>query len=480
MKTKIYLNPLAKYLIIISCFLSQTNKSLSQKTNALPPNMRQPYLEIISIEPSILIEHSLTHIYFKFSNTGYQPNLKERTGWIAAEFDASNEGKFFSNQDWPITQLAPGATVYGVVTVTTPKAGLNRYLKIFYYDSLQRVGEFGTIKSPIFETDENNITVGGLFNFQLTGFKIFTTRSVHVDTDFGSLAVSVNNTPVSMPCGNQAANACTVQLGDLNNGDHNFQGKSLMGPNTALETNDFVVLPQSDQNLFLNYYIINNGYSGQHEAEEVLNIISDFTAGGLDAYSGGNSWDGLNIATQKLNHWITSYDCNGPVVADTMTIPNSSLFANTDNNSAMNITRRYNGEMYKSQNGCGHTSDYEVYSVLKRAQPDTSNKFLPQYHFNITANKQITLGFIQQSWSGIQTISNNNDEIINVSDPTYGYINNGIYYAPNNIQSPQLIILRGTTPNSNLINENSKEVVVFIQLVPFPHLNSNRFIINKN
>jgi hypothetical protein len=179
--------------------------------------------------------------------------------------------------------------------------------------------------------------------FRLDKFHIDNTRAVHEDTDVVGLALKV---------GDQMFGPLIKRMGDVNNGDH---GVGLQfGP---------IPIPSTGIPILFNYQILNSGHKDQAEIDNLLNQGADYLTKSATASGSPIEIAGAWIAKFFIS-WLT-VDCDGPVAIDQIALSGATLDELTLGASTYSDTRRYN--RYKSQDGCGSSSDYKVtWSIIRQ------------------------------------------------------------------------------------------------------------------
>ncbi len=192
----------------------------------------------------------------------------------------------------------------------------------------------------------------GTYTFTLDAFKITNTRSLHEDTDFASIAVSVGGgTPITVPA---------KAMGDLNNGAYQV-GLSI--PNVTV---------QAGQAVDFSYSIVNSGFAANSLEQDLRKLASQAAqkAGGAGAAAlAALATDDPNAASiadkigQSAGGWaggklidIIFADCDGTVAAADHVFSGAQLAKQTAG--GVTLARTDNNPGTDSPTGCGSNSQY--------------------------------------------------------------------------------------------------------------------------
>jgi hypothetical protein len=218
-----------------------------------------------------------------------------------------------------------------------------------------RVAE-GEIFRPIVEV--------GLYTFTVESFRITDTRSLHNDTDYVSLAVSVGlNPPVTVPA---------KSMGDVNNGTH---AVNLSIPNVAVGPNDAVAFT---------YSIVNSGYSSNLVEEALQKAVSAASskaaaaaAGAVGGALGGPAGSILSVVGTAAFGWLAGKlegvifpDCDGVVAGADHAYTGEQLVTQTANGKVITVSDLNKGT--NSPDGCGANSVYYVTWSISTQPPSGS------------------------------------------------------------------------------------------------------------
>jgi hypothetical protein len=424
----------------------------------------QPTVSILHIEPEQPVEGMPMLIYFRFTNNS--ADGRSLTGWIGGDINSGTGQPGTSTNDWEVTDLANKQSIDGAISVKAPDAGINRLVRIFFYETKNVTGGNITKSLPIYNMGQRNINVAAIITFKLENFIIRHTRARTTDTDWGSLYVSLNDQPAMTPC--------SYFLGDFENGSFEFNpvkeiNIGAIGTGTSktrFESDPIIVIPGINSIVRTSYFMYNGG--SIVNSDEFLKGFANATAN-PDLFKGPRpgreAW--FDLLRVLCPAFTFTGACDGFVVGDSMMIQTNDLFNNTLYGNAR-FSRRFNSEEFASQIGCGNTSDYEVISSTKRisSATDSYNGNSPVYT-SITASHKLNLlssniSASSITWQRIETIDAGGN-FIPVNDPSYGYVTGSIYNAPAQITKPVLVILRGTCTRY-WVNGNSYDVFAESQL----------------
>lgn len=451
----------------------------------------QSSVSILHTEPDQPVEGMPVIVYFRFTNR----TTSNLSGWIGADINSGTGVPGVSQVDWEVRDLPPQQYTDGAVFVRAPDAGLNRSIRVFYYQTKTNTNNQVSKSAPMYIIGEQTINISALLNFQLETFKINHTRARSTDTDYGSLFVSLNDQAVMQPASNF--------LGNLQDGIYNYNkdefsyqlalkqafmnsgGNEVPKVNRIFDSGPFAVVPGSNATIKAAYFVYNGG--SITNSDDFLKGFAEATASPAlfnGPRPGRTAWfDVMRVLCPPLN---VVGACDGFVVADSMLIQTNDLFNITGTGKAQ-FNRKFNSEEFASQIGCGNTSNYEVNSKISRLSNANSMLNSPIFP-SVTANRTIQLSRsrlnnIPVVWQRLETISSNGDFITTTDAATYGYVSGDSYHAPSEIKKPLLIILRGISPqtviNSSTYNVFSgsslKNVTAIIQLIPGSGIIINRY-----
>jgi hypothetical protein len=202
-------------------------------------------------------------------------------------------------------------------------------------------------------------------NFSLDNFRITDTRSLHNDTDYATVSITVGSHP---------AVTKTVRVGDVNNGTHNVG----LGASADVPTTGSVPVVFS-------YVILNNGHGDpstvQKGVEAALSSLGSKAAQAAASAAGGavgavlGSELGTAIvpligtALGALAGWLVGEvgsvlfaNCDGVVAAGIKIISNTDLIAQTANGRKVSDTVDHPGT--NSPTGCGSNSRYYTTTTI--------------------------------------------------------------------------------------------------------------------
>lgn len=172
------------------------------------------------------------------------------------------------------------------------------------------------------------------YNFVLDSCRITNTRSVHEDTDYASLGVSVSNAMVGTPQ--------TKSLGNLNNGVHPIN--LVVGPTpVAADPNIPVAMA---------FQIVNSGHT---DYSTIVDALSAGTGALIDSYLPG-AGSATGVVLKYLGGILTA-NCDGPVAVDKI-VTNGQQLAEWTASGQHSVTTYYPGT--DSPTGCGSNSEYYV------------------------------------------------------------------------------------------------------------------------
>jgi len=210
-------------------------------------------------------------------------------------------------------------------------------------------------KAPINVLKQAPVTAGpsaapSLYTFTLVSFKITDTRSVHEDTDFASIAVSVGGAAASGPP--------VKSMGDLNNGTYPV----------GLSVKNVSVDPK--QSVDLSYSIVNTGYAANSVEQDLIKATDAAAEAGAKAGAEaastavtGTPLPGTAIAAASKS-WIDDLvgvifaDCDGPVAGADHVYSGAQLSNLTAGGKVLTMTDKDPGT--DSPHGCGGNSMYYV------------------------------------------------------------------------------------------------------------------------
>jgi hypothetical protein len=438
------------------CVIAMMHGAAQQ--NRLSPYHESPGVQILQIEPQLPVEGQPVTIYFRFSNNSPGGGLV-LNGWVGAEINSGTSSPSQSAIDWPVTNLANNQWVDGAINVVAPSAGMQRTIRLFFYQTQSRASDATLTKSaPQYGVGDRMTDIACYFLFSLDKFIVKHTRARTTDTDYGALYATLNGQPAMQPLG--------VFLGNFKNGTFPMRGTDASGKPVSLISAPISVVPGRAASLDVAYSIYNGGGIAD-QSKFILSMAQALTTPKLfdGAGAGHTNWE---TAVQVLNPFFNILGgCDGLTALDSITRDISGFFLSTQQTS-QSFERDFNSEAYASQTGCGNTSNYTVLSSVTRLTSDgigqaavnqvaLSAELLNGTGSNITPSvtminryvgpgSQVTLptGIL---WQSIQTLDDNGN-FMNVSDPAYGYINGTIYQAPAQWTKPLLVVLRGAA-NSN-------------------------------
>jgi hypothetical protein len=188
-------------------------------------------------------------------------------------------------------------------------------------------------------------------SFSLDSFRITETRSVHKDTDFASVSVTVGTNP---------AITQTRAMGDLNNGTYQVS----LGVSADI--------PADQTQIVFSYTIVNNGHTDQSTLEKAVSAA--LTALGAAGAKGGATELGALLGTGvvpiagsalgALSGWLVGEltsvifaDCDGPVAIGVHIYTGEQLIQGVSGgNKIVEANVQHNGS--DSPVGCGANSIY--------------------------------------------------------------------------------------------------------------------------
>jgi hypothetical protein len=454
----------------------------------------QSSVEILHVEPEQPVEGMPVIIYFRF----YNRTSSNLSGWIGADINSLTGTPGQSSVDWEVKDLPSEQYVDGAVFVRAPNAGINRLIRVFYYNT-KTVNDGHVSKSqPMFRMGEQSLDVAALISFSLKQFRVNHTRARSTDTDYGSLYVSKNDQPVMQPCSKFLGN---LQDGLFSfNSDQDRQAMASMNKqltlnqaysvaatsfatqqqqailNNVFDSGPFAVVPDRNSVIKPVFFIYNGG--------SVVNT-NDFLKGFAEATAnpqlfngprpGRATWfDVMRVLCPPLN---VVGACDGFVVADSMLIQSNDLFNVTGTGNAV-YQRNFSSEEFASQTGCGNTSNYDVECVTKRISHAGMMENVSPIYTSVTANQRINLfSNISNSqdivWQRVETIASDGS-FTTTADPAYGYVESNKYVAPADVPRSLLVILRGVRPQLVIDNDEYdvfagselRLVTAIVQLIP--------------
>lgn len=209
-----------------------------------------------------------------------------------------------------------------------------------------------------------------VYTFSVPSLQIDNTRSLHEDTDYVSVTLTIGTNPPQTK---------TKALGNVNNGTHviglDFDGISV----------------PAGQNAVLSYAVVNNGHASEADVESALvkagdslgekaaqaaaSAIGGAIGAELGASIGTAAVPILGTALGVLAGWligelggIVFADCDGPVAAGVHILSAADLAGGTAGGAVLSDTDHSPGT--DSAWGCGSNSDYYVtWSVNAGATP---------------------------------------------------------------------------------------------------------------
>lgn len=223
------------------------------------------------------------------------------------------------------------------------------------------------------------------YTIRLERIHVSKTRSPHTDTNY--LTFSVKN-------GASDPLKIYAKLGNMPDGDYRVsdlinrtpQPSSGIGPSNA---SDFIEIYNPKDTVIINWAIMNRGHANDQTAISEITQIGDKL---IDRYLGsgsgagtpegmgntsidGEGW-GSSIDWAKIVKWVFGWlielldpNCDGGVVAQTITTNASELAAKTKGGTTFTKTLAYPGT--NSAVGCGENSLYFVtYSITYKHYPD--------------------------------------------------------------------------------------------------------------
>jgi hypothetical protein len=173
------------------------------------------------------------------------------------------------------------------------------------------------------------------YKFVLDNCEISNTRSLHQDTDYASLAVSVNNKIAGGPK--------TTFMGDVNNGLHQIN----------LEVGPIPVAVDQNTPVDIGLQIVNSGHPDYSTMITALSnsmgsLVNDFVPGAGTA---------AEYVVKNLGSLLDLGNCDGPVAVDKI-YTNGQQLADWTANGPHTVTKYYPGT--DSATGCGSNSQYKV------------------------------------------------------------------------------------------------------------------------
>ncbi len=213
----------------------------------------QPAVTILNTEPEQPIEGKLVTIYFRF----YNPTDNPLTGWIGAEMYSGTGAPGKSVVDWPIKDLGNKQSVDGAIMVRATDAGIQKKLRVFFYETQQKNNTSIIKGAPKHVIAEKDINIAALINFRLNTFTINHTRARTTDSDFGSLYAAVDGQPVMQPA--------SIYMGEFKDGTYPFGGIDANKTKLSiLETGPIALVPGLNSNVHIAYTIYNGGGVVEH------------------------------------------------------------------------------------------------------------------------------------------------------------------------------------------------------------------------
>ena len=452
-------------LFLLGCTLIQG------QITAKPHNIAvQPYVTILHTEPDQPVEGMPLIIYFRLTNNNL--NGSTLNGWIGADINSGTGYPGISSGDWQVINLPNKEYIDGAVWLKTPDAGINRLIRVYFYQTQQPSGTGVTKSPPLYEIGQQTINIGALLNYKLENFKINHTRARSTDTDWASLFVSQDGQPVMQ--------STALYLGDFQDGTYPFKGKDAEGnQQNSMETGPFTIVPGNNSTLRISYFIYNGG--SIEDRKGFLNGFASATADPSLFHGKRPGKSTLFTAMRVLNpFFLIMGACDGFVVGDTMVIQSNDLYSNTFMGN-VDFSRRFNTEAYASQAGCGNTSDYEVFSNMKKISTPTNPRYGYKPGWSVHDGGKLEfdprLKMTLTSWQRLETIGPSG-EFITVTEPAYGYISGLTYHAPAQISKPMLVIIRGNRSQFQVEGNDLNvladgplgKVTQIVQLLPGPQI----------
>jgi hypothetical protein len=292
-------------------------------------------LQVDAVTPSAPVEKTQASVSFTLENL----SLAATSGAVTSNWGTAAV---------PVPELAAGATFRGSLPVTVPAAGSDQ-LRLWYTEAVQGV-EF---PGPAAEAD-TQVAVSGQYSVTVDKVHIDKTRALHNDTDYVNLILKG---------GKEAAmNTAWKRIGDVNDGDHGVAltlGPATVGPTDALA---------------FAYQVINHG-NVLAGVEEFFNKVSGAAAQVLGDIFVGTNWDKGDELTKFINH-VQFADCDGYTAVDGIgPLDGGRLAAWTAQSGFFTLKLTYPGtnidpetydKLYKSADGCGGTSNYTVFTTIRR------------------------------------------------------------------------------------------------------------------
>ncbi len=455
-----------KKLFLYSClllpFLSHS-QIVKVWTNAV-----QPAVSILHMEPAQPVEGKNLLVFFRFTNSN--PNGTTLNGWIGADINSGTGYPGHSTGDWEVINLAPNAYVDGAVWMKTPDAGMNRLVRVYFYQE-QHINGNQVVKSPpLYTIGEQNIHIAAELQFSLESFKINHTRARSTDTDYGSLYVVRDGQPVMKPT--------AIYLGNFEDGTFPFQAANTNSdPNVLstkkLTTEPFTIVPQQNSTIAISYFMINVG--AIEDQKDFLERMATATAN-PEVFKVSHGSSALLTFARVLNPFFYILGaCDGLVVAERKDIQTNEFYYNQYGNA--DFTERYNSEVFASQAGCGNTSDYEVNSKMKKISAPLDGRYNYSPGLKVHQNSKIDIEKLKMAyftWERMETIAADGSFITTNDAATYGFMTGTIFHAPAEVSSSKLVIMRGHRPRflkgvDPLTAENdmsTEPVTLVIQLLP--------------
>lgn len=215
-----------------------------------------------------------------------------------------------------------------------------------------------------------------LFTFELDTFQITETRSLHLDTDYVTLTLSVNP---GGAMGNRQS--LTKSMGDLNNGTFPV---FLQFSNISVNPTDTVSL---------NYLIVNTGNKDPGKVHTTIeNVAKALLEEALKDVTGiFGKLPGLSSVVSKVSDWISQglfgilfANCDGTVAAEQNTFTYNDLIMKTANGPFKQSTKHPGTD---SPRGCGANSVYFVNWHMLQVG-NAANKTVPSVFEMSVANAQ--------------------------------------------------------------------------------------------